>query len=394
MTSVYKRKCKNWLLTFRDWTLPRSEAKESYIFWTGLFTLASAIKRKVIVPASILGSYEVAPYIYVMFVAPAGKARKTTTMTYADDLLLEEIGINKASASMTSQVLALRLSETKDGAISIQSKEFGVFYNQSKTLMIDFLTAAFDGVKSYDSDTIGRGIELSERPCINLLAATTPIWIAENLTESAIGGGFSSRVIFIYEDTVRRRKLLYNRGEDKIDLEELKRLREDLLSDLIHIAQDIDGEFSLDQEAEEFIDPWYHDNADNPKNDDARLTGYHERKPVYVFKLAMLLSLSYSDKLILNKSDFEQAITILEGVEGKMLQTFQSVGKNPHSLDIDTIRDFVTDNGPVTMKEIKQKFQYMAEPSLLETLVDFALVTGDIEMYNVNGRESYRGRKG
>ena len=79
--------------------MPRSEAKESFIFWTGLFTLASAIRRKVYIPKTVLGSWEVAPYLYIMFVAPAGKARKTTTLSYSDDLLLQELGIKKASAS-------------------------------------------------------------------------------------------------------------------------------------------------------------------------------------------------------------------------------------------------------------------------------------------------------
>ncbi len=381
----YKRQCENWLLSFRDWTLPRAEAKETFIFWTGLFTLASAIRRKVYIPKSILGSWEVAPYLYIIFVAPAGKARKTTTLAYTDDLLLKEMGITKSSAAMTQQVLMKRLADSPDSSISIQVKEFGTFYNQSKEMMIDFLTALFDGVKRYDSDTLARNVEFAERPCINLLGATTPKWISENLSENAIGGGFASRVIFVFEDTVRRRKLLYHRGKDKIDSAKRKTIQAKLLADLIHISQNIEGEFSIESHAEEFIEEWYLKYADNPQNPDPRLTGYNERKPAYVFKIAMLCHLAYSDELILNRQDFGQALMILGQVEKKMLQTFQAIGKNPYTLDIDALRETVRGLGTIPTEKLKKQFQHVATPSKLEELIDFLITTGDFKELHDEG---------
>ena len=381
----YKRKCANWLLTFREWTLPRSEAKESFIFWTGLFTLASAIRRKVFIPKTVLGSWEVAPYLYIMFVAPAGKARKTTTLSYSDDLLLQELGIKKASASMTVQVLMKRLSDSPDNSLSIQIKEFGTFYNQSKEMMIDFLTALFDGVKRHDSDTLSRGVEFAERPCINLIAATTPKWIAENLSENAVGGGFASRVIFIFEDTVRRRRLFYHRGKDKVDPKKMLQLHADLLTDLVHIAQNIEGEFKLTDEAEAYAEDWYLKYADNPTVPDPRLTGYNERKPAYMFKLAMLCHLAYSDELIITKHDVEQALGLLKGVEGKMIQTFQAIGRNPHTLDLDTIVDYVDQMKSVSPPDLRKNFQHVATPRMLDELIVFLLTTKQIVEVNSNG---------
>lgn len=381
----YKRRCANWLLTFRDWTMPRSEAKESFIFWTGLFTLASAIRRKVYIPKTVLGSWEVAPYLYIMFVAPAGKARKTTTLSYSDDLLLQELGIKKASASMTVQVLMKRLSDSPDNSLSIQIKEFGTFYNQSKEMMIDFLTALFDGVKRHDSDTLSRGVEFAERPCINLIAATTPKWIAENLSENAVGGGFASRVIFIFEDTVRRRRLFYHRGKDKVDPEKMKELHGNLLMDLVHISQNIDGEFKLTDEAEAYAEDWYNKFADHPTVPDPRLTGYNERKPAYMFKLAMLCHLAYSDELLINKGDVEQALALLKNVEGKMLQTFQAIGKNPHTLDLETIVEYVNEIGEVAPAKLRKNFQHVATPRMLDELLMFLITTRQITEVNTNG---------
>ena len=264
---------------------------------------------------------------------------------------------------MTQQALMKRIADSPDASISICIGEFGTFFNPSKDVMIDFLTALFDGKKKHDSDTLSRGIEYAERPCINLLAATTPKWIAENLSENAIGGGFASRVIFIFEETVRRRKLLYHIGPDKVDFKKLEQIYKDLFTDLLHISQNIEGEFNMTKEAEIFINEWYKKTADKPTVPDLRLVGYHERKPAYVFKVAMLCHLAYSDELIINKHDFDQAISILNQVEGKMLQTFQAIGRNPHSMDIDSIRDFVfaQENG-IKPSELRKHFQHVASP--------------------------------
>jgi hypothetical protein len=252
-------------------------------------------------------------------------------------------------------------------------------------MMIDFLTALFDGVKRHDSDTLSRGVEFAERPCINLIAATTPKWIAENLSENAVGGGFASRVIFIFEDTVRRRRLFYHRGKDKVDQEKMQELHGDLLMDLVHISQNLEGEFKLTDEAEAYAEDWYNKYADNPTVPDPRLTGYNERKPAYMFKLAMLCHLAYSDELIINKHDVEQALALLKGVEGKMLQTFQAIGKNPHTLDLDTIVEFVNEVGEVAPDKLRKNFQHVATPRMLDELIGFLLTTRQITEVNTNG---------
>ncbi len=41
-------------------------------------------------------------------------------------------------------------------------------------------------------------------PFINFMGATTPAWITENFPEYAIGGGFTSRTIFVYAETKRK----------------------------------------------------------------------------------------------------------------------------------------------------------------------------------------------
>lgn len=365
------RKCDNWLTSYRDWTVPRSEAPESYIFWTGIFALSSVMKRRVLLPKRYLGSWTAYPNFYIIFVSPPGKARKSTTVDYADDLLDEIPHISVASSAMTAQVLIKRLSETQDCSISIRSREFGTFIAPSQMLMVDVLTDLFDGKKKHSNETIMRNVEFVENPCVNLLGATTPSWISENLGESMVGGGFTSRVVFVYESKVRRRKLFYK----DVDQNVLAKLKTNLVEDLAHLASNVEGEFEIEnKETEDKIEEWYVKTAD--QEGDNRLVGYYERKPAHVLKLAMLLHLAQSDEKVITMTDFEMALQILAQVEKTLPNVFQTVGKNPYTSEMDAILEYIEFKGKVTRKELLARFYHAAPPTTLLELIG-ALVTMD-----------------
>lgn len=364
--SEYKRKCVNWLQSFSEWTLPRSEAPESFIFWTGLFALSSAIRRKVRIPAEgLLGSWEASPNLYILFIAPAGRARKSTTANYAEDLIESIPTLTRAPELITKESLLNQLVKSDDASMSIIAPEFGEFIVKSGPTMFGFLTNMFDGKRHISASTLTRGAEFAERPCINLLGATTPEWVAENMPESVIGGGFASRVIFIYEERVRRRKLFY----DDLDFKKILKLRQDLVDDLNHIATTIAGDFKLTKEAHDFAETWYEENADEGYDNSHKLSGYFERKPAHVFKVAMLLHLAKSDELILDKKDFEDAIQVIELLEEQLPKVFESVGKNPYTVDMYRLLNFIIEKGRCLKKEVLQNFMHAATPKVLEELI-------------------------
>jgi hypothetical protein len=239
MAEVYQRKCKNWLHDFGRWTLPRSEAPETFIMWTGLFTMASALRRHVKIPKTLFGSWEASPNLYILFIAKAGRARKSTTANYSEDLLDALDHITKSPELITKESLLTTLVKSEDASMSILAPEFGEFMVKSGPEMYGFLTNMYDGKKKIAASTLSRNVEFVERPCVNLLGATTPEWVADNMPASVIGGGFASRVIFIFADKVRRRQLYY----ESLNHEAMDKIRLDLIADLDHIARNINGEF-------------------------------------------------------------------------------------------------------------------------------------------------------
>ncbi len=370
-----KRKCANWLTTFGEWTLPRSEAPETFIFWTGLFTLASVVRRHVKIPKTMFGSWDASPNLYVLFIAPPGAARKSTTANYTEDLLDYVPDVTKAPELITKESLLSAIVKSPDNSMAITAPEFGEFIAKSGPDMYGFLTNIFDGKKNISVSTLSRGLELAEKPCVNLLGATTPIWLADNMPESVIGGGFASRVIFIFEETVRRRKLYY----DDLDHDLLERLRQDLVDDLVHIANDIAGDFTIEEDAKVFMTDWYLKNAETTSVSEYKMHGYYERRPAHIHKVAMLLHLAYADDLVITKQDFIEAINLLRQIEKKLPKTFQSVGKNTYAVDARRIAEYVREKKKVSQPELYSQFFHVATPNMLQEFITALVLMQEIK---------------
>lgn len=372
----------NWLLSFRDWTVPRSEAQESLIIWTGLFTLASVVKRKVKFPKRLMGSYAIYPNLYVIFVGPPGVVRKSTTAAFGEDLLKQVEGIRLASTAVSASKLIEDLSNVPDGSISIISSEFSSFVSISKEEMYDLLTDIYDGKISFEYATRMHGVELIESPCINLHACTTPEWVESQMPGYVLGGGFGSRTIFVCERQTRQRQLYYN-----LEWGTYTNLEEQLVHDLIHIAQ-VEGEFRHDsKETKQAIEEWYQ-GLEKEDLSSGRLAGYAARKHVHVHKVAMLLSLCERDDKIVTMGHFNAAISLMEGVEKNLPEVFQSAGRNPIALQIHAVLGYLQRQTQATPfnRLLAYFYQDMNAEILRETLSTLAVIGSVEKLPNPNGK--------
>lgn len=370
---TYSRKCENWLEAFKDWTLDRSEASGTFIEWTGLWILAAALRRRVYIPKKYLGSWTCYPYLYVIFVAPPGM-RKTTTVGYGIDLLELIPTLASAPTLITGAALVDSIIKAEEHAVYLTLEELGDLFMKGGDEMFEFLTSMYDGKKKLTQKTMLRDVEAAEKPTLNLIAGTTPRWIAEKMPLSAVEGGFSSRVIWVYEDKPRKRQMYYTHVK-----KDFLEIGEKLAGDLIHIAK-LEGEFSIEDDALQFMEAWYQGLDNDPKT--ARLKrypGYINRKPVMVHKVAMLHAISRSDDLIIKIEDFKYAIAAMERTETNFPKVFQGVGKNEYALEMKDIVMFVKENKEVSQSHLHQFFQSVASPAKLAELVEGLLLAGDLK---------------
>ncbi len=359
----------NWLGYYAKYT-QESESPDDFHLWTGLSIIASAVRRNVWLNQ---GTYILYPNLYVVLVGPPGRVRKSTTIRLGRRLLLNLENINFGPDSVTREELIRQLGKisttAKQAALTIHSTEMSSLIEPSGIKMIQFLTDIFDGDFKWKYATKGQGKDTIHNPCLNILAATTPTWIADGLPADVIGHGFTSRVIFIYGDDRR-----YLRPFPK---EPDAELIKDLASDLDHISR-LEGPFLWGPGAKDTYSAIY-SQIDKSKPDDYRIEGFHNRKDIHVLKVAMLFSLSENDGLVLESPFIEAAFDALNEIEESMGKTFSAVGKYALASDYERMMSTILEAGEMTSEAIHEKFYAIGDVKEIANLLMMGLSCGVIE---------------
>lgn len=368
----------NWLNYYGDYT-KESESPDSFHLWTGLSILASAVRRNVWLNQ---GTYILYPNLYVILVGPPGRVRKSTSIRLGRRLLLGVEGINFSADSITREELIRQLAKisttSKQAALTIHSTEFSSLIEPSGIKMIQFLTDIHDGDFKWRYATKGQGRDSITNPVLNILAATTPTWIADGLPTNVLGHGFTSRIIFIYADDRR-----YLRPFPK---EPDPELIKNLIADLDHISR-LEGPFEWGPGAREAYSEIY-DEIDQSKPDDYRIEGFHNRKDIHVLKVAMLLSISESDELVLTTDYLQTAYDALSMIEESMGKTFSAVGKYEHAVDYERMIAAIAEAGEMTSEQIHQKFYAIGDVLEIAKMLQMGTSTGRIARIIRKGQPS------
>lgn len=198
----------DWLTAFMDYA-SYGEAPRHLYFWTGVSAIAGALRRKVWIDQAYFKWF---PNFYIILVAPPGIVSKSTTAGIGMSLLRKVPGIKFGPDVVTWPALVSAFADATEGfeyggaihtmsALTLESSEFGNLLNPQDKDMVDLLVALWDGKPgTFEKKTKHSGNDTIENPWINLIACTTPSWIAGNFPEYMIGGGFTSRCIFVYAD--------------------------------------------------------------------------------------------------------------------------------------------------------------------------------------------------
>jgi hypothetical protein len=375
----------DWLDNYLIFT-DNSEPPYTYRLWCGISVIAACLKRKCVLNWGTLTLY---PNMYVVLVGPSGKCRKGTAMSQGM-YFLREMGIKLAAESITREALIRELKQSNDtqvnvstgdmylhASLTIYSQELTVFLGYNNQALMADLTDWYDCRDTWTYRTKNMGTDEIIGVWINLIGATTPDLLQTTLPRDAIGGGLTSRMIFVFEQN--KWKIVPTPFLSK----EERDLRKELVQDLENISM-MSGDFTA---TEDFIDsyvPWYINYAKgSPPFDDYRFSGYFERRPTHLLKLCMICSASRTSKMELTKVDFDKALQILLLTEKKMPYTFSGVGKSTTAdvmqrimatIKVKKIVDFET-----LMSMFYQDIDKFILEKLLETLVSMKFVEVNFE---------------
>lgn len=298
-----------------------------------------------------MGHFQWVPNFYIILVAPPGIVSKSTTLSIGMNLLKDLEGIRFGPDVVTWQALVQSLSEANElvlmpngdyfpmSCITIASSEFGNFLNPNDKEFVDVLVSLWDGqLGVWEKATKTQGNDRIENPWINIAACTTPGWIAGNFPEYLIGGGFTSRCVFVYAQH-KRKLVAYPSMELPPEFVEMRKV---LLHDLEAISL-LRGAFELHPDAIKWGTQWYEDHYRNkPQHlNNEKFSGYLARKQTHIHKLAMVLSAAYKDELVILQQDLEQAAALVTALEDDMPQVFELIGVQGQAKHATTLLSFI-----------------------------------------------------
>jgi hypothetical protein len=350
------RKHADWLTAFMDYS-SYGEAPRHMYFWSGISAIAGALRRKVWIDQAYFRWY---PNFYIVLVAPPGIVSKSTTAGIAMNLLRKVPGIKFGPDVVTWPALVGAFAESTEGfdhegaihpmsALTLEASEFGNLLNPQDKDMVDLLVALWDGKPGvFEKKTKHSGNDSVENPWINLIACTTPSWIAGNFPEYMIGGGFTSRCIFVYADT----KAKYVAYPGLSVPKDLDAIAESLVEDLGHIST-LTGEYKLTKAAVAWGESWYqrHYTVRSANLDDDRFGGYIARKQTHIHKLAMILAAASSDILEITPEHLAIAEQMVTDLEPDMQFVFSKIGKSDTALYAERLIWFVHSKGEIPYHE-------------------------------------------
>jgi len=347
------------------------------LFWTGISTIAGALRRRVWIEQKY---FQWTPNFYVILVAPPGVIAKSTTANIGMNLLREVSGIKFGPDVVTWQSLVESLGQATElaldestgeylpmSAVTIASDEFGTFLDPNDRGMVDVLVSLWDGKKGvFTKKTKSSGNDSVENPWVNIIACTTPGWIAGNFPEYMVGGGFTSRCIFVYAEQ-KRQYCAYPAESVPENFEEMKA---NLVHDLEQISTMI-GEYVLTPEALQWGRNWYAEHWEKrPAHlDNDRFGGYLARKQTHMHKLAMVLAASESSHLQVRLENLTNAEKMITSLERDMPLVFSTIGQTDQTRGLSELVKIVLTKQRISQVDLYRcLFRTMGQKEFQEAL--------------------------
>ena len=368
----------NWLDSYLDYTTD-TEPPTSYHHWVGIGLIASALQRKVRI---IWGHERFFPNFYIVLVGPSGRCRKGLSMRVGRDLLMQLASVTTISEKITLQGLIRDIAAAtndylEDGslhfqsAVTIFSEELTVLLGKQDTEMLAALTDWFDSPNEWTYRTKQSGTDSVQGLCLNIIGATAPELLQVMLPGDAIGGGWSSRIIFVYEERKKHTVPIPIIDPTK------DQLRDNLVTDLQKIHK-MSGVVDFSSSAKELYRDWYLQQDQRMQDgeypiEDHRFHYYCERRAMHVRKLSTILHIAHSPDLAVSETDMEEAIGLLTKTERKMDRTFGGFGRSEHGDLTNRLLNLIRSRTKIEKKELlrlcRYDMTYREFQEVMETLI-------------------------
>jgi hypothetical protein len=378
-----------WLENYIRLIETASESPRQYHVWSAATVIAATLKRHVWVNRA---DWHLFPNMYSVLVGHPGLgkgrainpavaiARKANTVNLLSDKLTIQYILERLSQGFTQGVhvnaqgqISVSMpspSGPSDTSCLISAPELEVFLTTSEALpSLADLWDCRDGPVEYG--TRGKGLVSILKPAPSLLGGCTPRQVALYMSTNAVSGGFTRRVNFVVAEAKARSIPWPAKGNGSFDA-----LIDGLVHDLRHIGT-LQGQFEFKDDAKPLFEGYYNESGKLDEFQDEATSAYATTKWAHVTKLAMVLSVSRDDSLVITATDLENAISLVEKCSQDLARVFRSVGDSDMVANADRVLRFLE---LVTLASIQEMmsvmWKHMSKQELESVLV--TLETGNM----------------
>lgn len=311
------------------------------------------------------GMETIYPNLYIVLVGPAATTRKSTALRIGEqiykELHLPIIGQDNSPEAVIRTIKTSQVNFFDGPAVKFQSavtcfaSELAVFLRKQDTEFQAYLTDWYDSPQQWTRTTKHQGVDDVSGLCFNLLGAMAPDWIPHVFVPESIGGGFTSRIVFVNEN--KKAKTVANPNKVLGD----PSVQDRLISDLERI-HNLVGQYIFSREAEQFYEDWY------AKDDAAMQEGtfavgdpafhhYCGRRGTLVKKISMAVAASRHDDLVISLADITDALAYMTEAEAKMTGLFAAVGRSERAGVTEAIRALLETRKKMKRSQVLREFQ-------------------------------------
>jgi len=383
-------------------TEPHTEAPDRFITWSAFSIVGAVLKSNVFIKDGLFTLY---PNQYIILVSPPGIGKGTainfswglireTSPNYLVNIvsdrvtaprILERIAIGWNSAVpqiVNGQVL---IGSALDHTCTICSTELRVLTSASDW-MLEFLCESWDK-NEYEYDTKNKGSAFIKEMCTSLIGATVPDYLRglDNDTGASIKGGFTSRCLFVFEDTPARYlpfpPPLASSNQSSTILTNIK-------ADLAHIARNLKGEFNYNAEAKIKFEAFLKSIRANSTDDNEPLANFKARIRAHILKLAMVISACRKDALVIDGVDMDTSIMLIKRILVDLEKVFRGSGESELAGSVARVTTYIEKVGMASKKELMKALHRHITIETLDRILYMLDMMGTV-IPTVQGKTTY-----
>lgn len=377
----------SWLRTYLE-LHEGSEVPDMFTVWCGLTVISAAVGRKVWMDMEF---FKIFPNLYTVLIASSGRCRKSTAIRMGEKVLHEASRVQGVSLNIISQkitpeglVEALQDEEAGDpGTGIIIASELSTFLNRRSyemgmgTILVDLFDCSDI---PFEYRTKARGVETIDQPCIILLGASTTDWLRDAVPIEAVGGGLTSRIIFVFQKEPKNLVPFPSKGKNFLRKEKV------LIQRLGQIFQ-VSGKMRMTEDAKDLYKREYiRFFSESTLFNDKYLSGYASRRMVHLIKLGMLISLSEGTDLVVDGRHLDASTGFLEESEKTLREVMNLVTSTRVGSLLEWVYGKISSRSPCPRTVLLQNTSHQINARELSDIVD-TLVKSNRVQVETDGRK-------